>query len=63
MGVGGIKPLVVGYNISIFKNNLRPARGTRGDIDTKELWPLKECVLYVQAAKPVYSDSSLDKLW
>ena len=29
------------------------------------MWPLNECVFYVQiqAAKPVYSDSSLDKLW
>ena len=27
------------------------------------MWPLNECVFYVQiqAAKPVYSDSSLDK--
>ena len=31
----------------------------------KEKWPLNERVFYVQiqAAKPVYSDSSLDKLW
>ena len=31
----------------------------------KEMWPLNECVFYVQiqAAKPVYSDCSLDKLW
>ena len=31
----------------------------------KEMWPLNKCVFYVQiqAAKPVYSDSSLDKLF
>ena len=30
----------------------------------KKMWLLNECVVYVQiqAAKPVYSDSSLDKL-
>ena len=30
-----------------------------------EMWPLNECVFYVQiqAARPVYSDSSLDRLW
>ena len=29
----------------------------------KEMWPLNEYVFYVKLAKPVYSDSSLDKLW
>ena len=31
----------------------------------KEMWPLNECVFYVQiqTTKPVYSVSSLDKLW
>ena len=31
----------------------------------KNMWPLDKCVFHVQiqAAKPVYSDSSLDKLW
>ena len=29
------------------------------------MWPLNECVFYIQiqAAKPVYSDSALDKLF
>ena len=31
----------------------------------KEMWTLNKCIFYVQiqAAKPVYSDSSLDKLF